>query len=58
MFRRLLPLLLLSLSTLAQQPTLSKTVQEYVRVQSPKVILTHVRIIDGTGAPLSPTRTS
>jgi imidazolonepropionase-like amidohydrolase len=51
MFRRLLPPLLLSLSTLAQQPTLSKTVQEYVRVQSPKVILTHVRIIDGTGAP-------
>jgi len=51
MFRRLLPLLLLSLSTLAQQPTLSKTVQEFVRVQSPRVILTHVRIIDGTGAP-------
>src|SRR5262249_45581664 len=51
MFRRLLLLLVLSVSTLAQQPTLSKTVQEYVRVQSPKVTLTHVRIIDGTGAP-------
>src|SRR6516165_4366711 len=51
MFRRLLPLLLLSLSTLAQQPTLSKTLQEYVRIQSAKVILTHVRTIDGTGAP-------
>ena len=51
MLRRLLLLLLLSVTTLAQQPTLSKTVQEYVRVQSPKVILTHVRIIDGTGAP-------
>jgi len=32
MFRRLLPLLLLPLSTLAQQPRLSKTVLEYVRV--------------------------
>src|SRR5215470_11382533 len=30
---------------------LSKAAKEYVRVQSPRVILTHVRIIDGTGAP-------
>jgi len=51
MLRRLLLLLLLSVTTLAQQPTLSKTVQEYVRVQSPKLILTHLRIIDGTGGP-------
>ena len=34
----------------AQQPaSLSKEVQKYVRVQAPKVILTHVRILDGTG---------
>ncbi len=34
----------------AQQPAaLSKEVQKYVRVQAPKVILTHVRIVDGTG---------
>jgi imidazolonepropionase-like amidohydrolase len=50
MFRRLLLLLLLSLSTFAQQPTLSKTVQACVWVESPKVILTHMRIIDSTGA--------
>lgn len=34
----------------AQQPaTLSKEVQKYVRVQAPKVVLTHVRMVDGTG---------
>src|SRR5882672_5459399 len=35
---------------LPQLPELSKTVKEYVRVQSPRVVLTHVRVIDGTGA--------
>jgi imidazolonepropionase-like amidohydrolase len=35
----------------AQQTTLSKTVQKYVRVNGPKVILEHVRVIDGTGKP-------
>jgi len=44
-------LLLLSLTASAQNPELSKTVKEFVRVQAPKVVLTHVRIIDGTGAP-------
>ncbi|MBI3478239.1 MAG: amidohydrolase family protein [Acidobacteria bacterium] len=34
----------------AQAPELSKTVTEFVRVQSSKVVLTHVRVIDGTGA--------
>jgi imidazolonepropionase-like amidohydrolase len=34
----------------AQRPaSLSKEVQKYVRVQAPKVVLTHVRIVDGTG---------
>ena len=44
-------LLLLALAASAQNPQLSKTVEEFVRVQAPKVVLTHVRIIDGTGAP-------
>jgi imidazolonepropionase-like amidohydrolase len=35
----------------AQQPKLSNTVQQYVRYSGPKIILTHVRVIDGTGAP-------
>jgi imidazolonepropionase-like amidohydrolase len=43
--------LLLSLLTHAQSPELSKTVKEFVRVGTPKVVLTHVRVIDGTGAP-------
>jgi imidazolonepropionase-like amidohydrolase len=34
----------------AQQPALSKTVQKYVRVNGGKVVLEHVRVIDGTGA--------
>jgi len=42
---------LLSLSMQAQQAPLSKTVQKYVRVNAPKVILEHVRVIDGTGKP-------
>jgi imidazolonepropionase-like amidohydrolase len=31
-------------------PELSKTVREFVRVNAPKVILTHLRVIDGAGA--------
>jgi imidazolonepropionase-like amidohydrolase len=34
----------------AQTPELSKTVKEFVRVDAPKVVLTHVHVIDGTGA--------
>jgi imidazolonepropionase-like amidohydrolase len=34
----------------AQQAALSKTVQKYVRVSAGKVVLEHVRVIDGTGA--------
>ena len=44
-------LLFLPSATQAQSPELSKTVQEFVRVGAPKIVLTHVRIIDGTGAP-------
>jgi imidazolonepropionase-like amidohydrolase len=40
-----------ALSASAQTvPQLSPLTQKYVRVNSPRVVLTHVRIIDGTGA--------
>jgi imidazolonepropionase-like amidohydrolase len=43
---------LLSFCASAQQPTtLSPTIQKYVRVNSPRVVLEHVRVIDGTGQP-------
>ncbi len=42
---------LVAVSAQAQTVELSKTVQEYVKVSGPKVVLTHVRVIDGTGAP-------
>jgi imidazolonepropionase-like amidohydrolase len=48
---RVFVMLLFSLTAPAQHPELSNTVQEFVRVRSPKVVLTHVRIIDGTGVP-------
>jgi imidazolonepropionase-like amidohydrolase len=44
-------LLLASLTVRAQTPELSRPVQEFVRVNPGKIVLTHVRIIDGTGAP-------
>jgi imidazolonepropionase-like amidohydrolase len=50
---RLLAVLTVSLclaSATAQTPELSKAVKAFVRVDAPKVVLTHVRVIDGTGA--------
>ena len=38
--------------TSTSTPTLSPDVLRFVRVQSPTVVLTHVRIIDGTGGPV------
>jgi enamidase len=35
----------------APRPTLSPAVRQFVRVDTPIVALTHVRVIDGTGAP-------
>src|SRR6202522_2659298 len=50
--RILLILLLLSFPVAAQQSaTLSPAVQKYVRVNTPRVVLDHVRLIDGTGQP-------
>lgn len=42
-------LILMSLNLSAQVEP-SKAVQEFIRVRGPKIVLTHVRIIDGTGA--------
>jgi len=41
-----------SANLFGQSPTLSPELQKYVRVQSPRVVLTHVRVIDGTGGPV------
>ena len=43
--------LVCALNISAQIPELSRTVQDVVRVRDKTVVLTHVRIIDGTGAP-------
>jgi imidazolonepropionase-like amidohydrolase len=43
--------LLYCLAAAAQTPQLSKEVQQFVRFQGPRIVLTHVRVIDGTGAP-------
>jgi imidazolonepropionase-like amidohydrolase len=48
---RVFLLLLASFNVHAQGPELSKAVQEFVRSSAGKVVLTHVRIIDGTGGP-------
>jgi len=37
--------------TLAQRPTLSANVRQYVTIDTPTVVLTHVRVMDGTGSP-------
>src|SRR5712672_4037404 len=44
-------LLFLPSAMQAQSPELAKSVQEFVRVGTPKIVLAHVRIIDGTGGP-------
>jgi imidazolonepropionase-like amidohydrolase len=43
--------LLLSGVSLAQQVQLGKAVQPYVKVNTARVVLAHVRLIDGTGKP-------
>ena len=48
----LVPLVLSAVALNAQPPvTLSPLTQNYVRVNSPRVVLAHVRVIDGTGKP-------
>ena len=48
---RLLVFLSLALTAQAQSPELSTTVQELVRVSAPRIVLTHVRVIEGNGKP-------
>src|SRR5882762_334830 len=48
--RALGALLLVPALATAQRPTLSAAVKPYVAVDTPVVALTHVRVIDGTGA--------
>lgn len=48
---RVFVLLLASLTVRAQTPELAKQVQEVVRVHASRIVLAHVRIVDGTGAP-------
>ncbi len=48
--RALGALLLVPTFIAAQRPTLSPAVKQYVAVDTPVVALTHVRVIDGTGA--------
>jgi imidazolonepropionase-like amidohydrolase len=53
MHARFAPLVILALTlpvTTLQSQTLSPDVLRYVKVNAPQVLLTHVRIIDGTGA--------
>jgi imidazolonepropionase-like amidohydrolase len=48
--RSVLAVFLLLLPAFAQSPELSDTVKQFVRIDAPKIVLTHVRVIDGTGA--------
>src|SRR4029079_13654720 len=41
----------------AQAPQFSDAVRAFIRVQAPVVVLTDVRVIDGTGAPARPNQT-
>lgn len=46
-----LPLLMVAGADGQQATSLSPVVRKYVRVNAPKVVLEHVRVIDGTGQP-------
>ena len=48
----LIAMAILPTSVVAQSAfTLSPDLQKYVRAQGPRIVLTHVRVIDGTGGP-------
>ncbi|HEY5163452.1 MAG TPA: amidohydrolase, partial [Terriglobales bacterium] len=50
--KRLVTLLLLFVAaSFAQTPQFAPTVRAYVKYDQPTIALTHVRVIDGTGAP-------
>src|SRR6266700_4177282 len=50
--RKVLTLVLLSWSSLVPAQILSPEVREFVKVNAPVIVLEHVRVIDGTGAPV------
>jgi len=60
-FRRVRPVLVLAALVpavmSAQAPQFSDAVRAFIRVQAPVVVLTDVRVIDGTGAPARPNQT-
>lgn len=51
MFAPICALLTLPLLSAQQRPQLSNAVRAYVSIDAPVIALTHVRVIDGTGAP-------
>jgi imidazolonepropionase-like amidohydrolase len=50
-FVRALCLLVFASNSCAQSPELSQSVLAFVRARAPKIILSHIRVIDGTGGP-------
>jgi imidazolonepropionase-like amidohydrolase len=56
--RRLLAALtVISCATCFAQPQASPTAKDFIRVQSPVIALEHMRVIDGTGAPVKADQT-
>jgi len=51
MRRAVLAVFLGFLCAAAQTPEAGKTVKPFIRVETARIVLTHVRVIDGTGAP-------
>ena len=41
----------LSVSLGAQRPSIGNNIRQFVKVDAPEIAITHVRVIDGTGAP-------
>src|SRR5262245_53901570 len=50
-FPNALMLVLAASPLAAQRPTLSDAVRQYVAIDSPTIVFSHVRVIDGTGPP-------
>ena len=55
--KRLAVLLLLVSAAFAQSPQISPAVKAFVKYDQPTIALTHVRVIDGTGAPAKENQT-
>ncbi len=55
--KRVALLIAFSLTAFAQSPQLSPAVRAFVKYDQPTIALTHVRVIDGTGAPAKENQT-